>query len=105
MFPQHFSGEFTNWPRLPCSSLFFFDPLGSGAQRRYCGVLQRLTPTTFTGSPERADSWLATYVFTPWSTIVRRRNFRACELFTLLHVPWVIDDNENSLVGHSVQAP
>jgi hypothetical protein len=25
MFPRYFSGEITNWPRLPCYSLKFFD--------------------------------------------------------------------------------
>src|SRR5271165_7358488 len=37
---------------------------------------------------EKVAEVAVVYAFTPWSTIVRWRNFRACESFTLLHVSW-----------------
>ena len=41
------------------------------------------------------------YAFTPWSTIVRRRNFRACESFTLLHVSWTFDRANRGVAGRA----
>src|SRR5271166_1905645 len=41
------------------------------------------------------------YAFTPWSTIVRRRNFRACESVTLLHVSWTFDGANRGVAGRA----
>ena len=44
---------------------------------------------------------LALYAFTPWSTIVRWRNFRACESVTLLHVSWTFDRANRGVAGRA----
>jgi len=41
------------------------------------------------------------YAFTPWSTIVRWRNFRACESVTLLHVSWTFDRANRGVAGRA----